>query len=116
MVAASVLFIDCDDCIYQNNWATARKITQSISSYTASLGVSQERAYSLYKTHGTCLKGLLLEGLINEAGVEDFLMKVRLVKTRASCRGESLPPFRRCMTLNMTTSPQTQHWQRCSTA
>ena len=34
-----VLFLDCDDCLYQNNWATAAKITTSIAAYTARLGV-----------------------------------------------------------------------------
>lgn len=62
------------DCLYQNQWATAAKITKSISSYTEKLGVSPERAYELYKTHGTCLKGLLLENLIDmDTGAEDFL-------------------------------------------
>ena len=35
------IFIDCDDCLYQNGWATARRITQSIGAYTATLGVSK---------------------------------------------------------------------------
>ena len=51
-----MIFVDCDDCLYQNDWATAAKITTSIAAYTASLGVSEEKAYALYKTHGTCLK------------------------------------------------------------
>lgn len=70
------IFIDCDDCLYQNNWATANKITKSIAAYTLKLGVDEKQAYHLYKTHGTCLKGLLLEGIIDRAGVEDFLLKV----------------------------------------
>ena len=77
--AAQALFIDCDDCLYQNNWATAQKITESIGAYTESIGVSTERAYELYKRHGTCLKGLLLEGLIDDAGVETFLHDVHLI-------------------------------------
>ena len=70
------LFIDCDDCLYQNDWKTAQKITNSIAAYTATLGVSKEKAYDLYKTHGTCLKGMLVEGIIDDAGVEDYLTKV----------------------------------------
>lgn len=73
------LFIDCDDCIYQNNWKTAEKITQSISAYTAQMGVSREKAYELYKTHGTCLKGLLVEGLVDEEGAETFLRTVHTI-------------------------------------
>jgi len=68
------VFLDCDDCLYQNKWATAAKLTESIAAYTAKLGVSKERAYELYKTHGTCLKGLLEEGLIDKStGIEEFL-------------------------------------------
>ena len=58
----------------------ADKITKSISAYTAKLDVSPEKAYELYKTHGTCLKGMLAEGIIDkDAGVEDFLHKVHLI-------------------------------------
>ena len=53
--------------LYQNDWATAKKITNSIADYTNKLGVSKEQAYELYKTHGTCLKGLLVEGRIDQA-------------------------------------------------
>jgi len=74
-----VVFFDCDDCLYQNNWSTAQKITNSIAAYTKQLGVSKEKAYELYQTHGTCIKGLLVEGLIDEAGVEDFLVKVHQI-------------------------------------
>eukprot|EP00327_Prymnesium_parvum_P006197 CAMPEP_0182814756 /NCGR_PEP_ID=MMETSP0006_2-20121128/10025_1 /TAXON_ID=97485 /ORGANISM="Prymnesium parvum, Strain Texoma1" /LENGTH=225 /DNA_ID=CAMNT_0024940905 /DNA_START=214 /DNA_END=891 /DNA_ORIENTATION=+ len=68
------VFLDCDDTLYQNQWATAEKITKSIAACTAKLGVSPEKAYELYKTHGTCLKGLLKEGLLEkEKGVDEFL-------------------------------------------
>ena len=73
------LFIDCDDCLYQNDWATAKRITTSIANYTARLGVSKEEAYALYKRHGTCLKGLLVEGRIDAAGAEDFLHEVHQI-------------------------------------
>ncbi|EOD17001.1 hypothetical protein EMIHUDRAFT_244573 [Emiliania huxleyi CCMP1516] len=70
------IFIDCDDCLYQNGWATARRITQSIGAYTATLG---DRAYQLYKEHGTCLKGLLVERILDEAGAEEFLTEVHKI-------------------------------------
>uniref|UniRef100_A0A7S3SAP1 Pyrimidine 5-nucleotidase n=1 Tax=Emiliania huxleyi TaxID=2903 RepID=A0A7S3SAP1_EMIHU len=73
------IFIDCDDCLYQNGWATARRITQSIGAYTATLGVSKDRAYQLYKEHGTCLKGLLVERILDEAGAEEFLTEVHKI-------------------------------------
>jgi pyrimidine 5'-nucleotidase len=76
---ARVLFIDCDDCLYQNEWRTAEKITASIAAYTAKLGVSRDEAYALYKKHGTCLKGLLLEGKIGQDGVEPFLHEVHSI-------------------------------------
>jgi len=79
MRPSAVLFIDCDDCIYQNKWATAKKITESIAAYTAKLGVSKDEAYSLYKNHGTCLKGMLVEGRIDKGGAEDFLHAVHLI-------------------------------------
>jgi len=74
-----VVFFDCDDCLYQNNWSTAQKITDSIAAYTKQLGVSKEKAYELYQTHGTCIKGLLVEGIVDETGVEDFLIKVHQI-------------------------------------
>lgn len=74
-----VFFVDCDDCLYQNNWETAKKITNSIAAYTEKLGVSKDQAYQLYKTHGTCLKGLLVEGKIDEQGAETFLHEVHQI-------------------------------------
>ena len=34
---------------------------------------------SLYKNHGTCLKGMLVEGRIDKGGAEDFLHAVHLI-------------------------------------
>jgi len=77
--ALRFVFFDCDDCCYQNQWSTADKITKAISAYVANLGVDKARAYALYVEHGTCLKGLLVEGLIDANGVEDFLHNVHLI-------------------------------------
>ena len=30
-----MIFVDCDDCLYQNEWKTAKRITESIGAYTA---------------------------------------------------------------------------------
>ena len=77
---AMTLFLDCDDCLYRNNWVTANKITESIAAYTQEkLNVDQKQAYALYKQHGTCLKGLLAEGIIDAAGAEDFLVRVHQI-------------------------------------
>lgn len=70
------LFFDCDDCLYQNDWKTAKKLTKKIAQYTFKLGVGEERAYELYKKHGTCLKGLLAECLLPRQDIEDFLTEV----------------------------------------
>ena len=67
------LFIDCDDCLYQNDWATANKITSAIGDYTRQIGISKAEAYALYKKHGTTLKGLVNERKIDERGAEEFL-------------------------------------------
>jgi len=76
---AAVLFLDCDDCLYQNNWATAKKITTSIAAYTSQRGVTKDKAYSLYKEYGTCLRGMIATGLADAAGAEDFLHEVHLI-------------------------------------
>jgi putative hydrolase of the HAD superfamily/pyrimidine and pyridine-specific 5'-nucleotidase len=86
----AVLFLDCDDCLYQNNWATAQKITASIATYTARLGVSQERAYSLYKQYGTCLRGMMAEGLVDAVGVEEFLHEVHQIDYSDICADQPL--------------------------
>ncbi|CAL1143158.1 unnamed protein product [Cladocopium goreaui] len=74
-----VLFLDCDDCLYQNNWTTAEKLTDSIAAYTARLGVSKEEAFALYEEHGTALKGLLAEGILDENGAEVYLQDVHAI-------------------------------------
>ena len=76
MALRPYVFFDCDDCCYQNNWKTAKRITDKISLYTEQLGVSKQKSYDLYKTHGTCLKGLLAEGIINDHRVEEYLHTV----------------------------------------
>jgi putative hydrolase of the HAD superfamily/pyrimidine and pyridine-specific 5'-nucleotidase len=75
------VFFDCDDCLYQNNWATADKITAGIAQYTKDHlrlpeGVT---TYALYKKHGTSAKGLLVEGYLDEKGVKEFLYQAHLI-------------------------------------
>ena len=50
-----------DPALVQNEWKTAQKITTAISDYVTKLGVDREKSYALYKSHGTCLKGMLAE-------------------------------------------------------
>jgi putative hydrolase of the HAD superfamily/pyrimidine and pyridine-specific 5'-nucleotidase len=119
MEGVTHVFFDCDDCLYQNDWATAKKITESIGKYTSQeLGISQAKAYELYKDHGTCLKGLLAEGIIDEAGAEAFLHEVHLINyddiardeaMRAAVEGVSAARYRRWV----FTASTVEHATRC---
>mmetsp|Transcript_28571 Transcript_28571/g.58404 ORF Transcript_28571/g.58404 Transcript_28571/m.58404 type:complete len:556 (+) Transcript_28571:130-1797(+) len=72
-----VCFFDCDDCLYFNNWGTAKLLTAKIEHYCRDhLSLPEGKAYELYKKHGTCLRGLLEEGLIADSGVDAFLEAV----------------------------------------
>jgi putative hydrolase of the HAD superfamily/pyrimidine and pyridine-specific 5'-nucleotidase len=75
------VFFDCDDCLYQNNWQTADKITAGIAQYTKDNLTLPEgvTTYALYKKHGTSAKGLLAEGYLDAEGVKDFLHKAHLI-------------------------------------
>ena len=71
------IFFDCDDTLYRNDWKTGDRLTQKIAQYTESeLGVDGAKAYELYKAHGTCLKGLLAEGLLPRERIEEYLAAV----------------------------------------
>jgi len=71
------VFFDCDDCLYQNNWATATLITASIEGYCQTkLGLPAGKAYELYKKYGTALRGLVEEKLLQEDQVDEFLKTV----------------------------------------
>ena len=110
------LFIDCDDCLYQNNWATAQKITKSIAAYTAKLGVSKDQAYNLYKTYGTCIKGLLVEKRIDAAGAEDFLHEVHQISYEDIAPDPQLKAVLEAVTIpNMWvfTASTSEHARRC---
>jgi pyrimidine 5'-nucleotidase len=72
-----VIFVDCDDTIYFNNWATAVRLKNKISNFTSSrLGLEDSYAFSLYQKYGTALRGLLSEGLIPPERVEEYLHAV----------------------------------------
>ena len=69
-----VIYFDCDDALYKNDWKTAGLITKKIESFTVGeLGLPPGRAYELYKQYGTCLKGLQEEKLLDESRLEEFL-------------------------------------------
>ena len=70
------LYIDCDDTMYRNDWKVAKMITDNIEEYvTKKLKLPEGKAYELYKKHGTALRGLQQEKLV-EFDEDDFLEKV----------------------------------------
>ncbi|CAJ1390430.1 unnamed protein product, partial [Effrenium voratum] len=110
-----VLFLDCDDCLYQNNWTTADKLTESIAHYTARLGVSEKKAYDLYQEYGTALKGLLAEKILDREGAEVYLQevhKIDLSDIAADPRLAQMLRSLRCPTWIFTASTR-EHVKRC---
>ncbi|KAG7355924.1 NUDIX family hydrolase [Nitzschia inconspicua] len=74
-----VIFFDCDDCLYFDNWKTAKKLTAKIEQWCVEkLGLPKGKAYELYKEHGTALRGLLAEGHIDDSpeSIDGFLRDV----------------------------------------
>lgn len=73
-----VIFFDCDDCLYFDNWQVANMLTKKIDAYCMNIGLREGEAYMLYKKHGTALKGLLAEGYIKETeeAIDAFLKDV----------------------------------------
>mmetsp|Transcript_978 Transcript_978/g.2328 ORF Transcript_978/g.2328 Transcript_978/m.2328 type:complete len:504 (-) Transcript_978:514-2025(-) len=72
-----VIFFDMDDTLYQNNWATAERLKESIERYTVDdLGLDEGYAFQLYLEHGTALRGLLKMNLLPEDQIEHFLQKI----------------------------------------
>lgn len=72
-----VCFFDCDDCLYFNHWKTAKMLTAKIESYCVeNLKLKPGKAYELYQQHGTCLRGLLEENIIEHSDVDHFLEAV----------------------------------------
>jgi pyrimidine 5'-nucleotidase len=75
-----VVFVDCDDTLYFNAWSTAVRLKNSISEFTSRrLGLDDDYAWRLYKQHGTALRGLLMESLIPQERVEEYLHAVHNV-------------------------------------
>ena len=61
----------------QKRLEDGRPTDEKIAQYTESeLNVDGAKAYELYKTHGTCLKGLLAEGLLPRDSIEEYLAAV----------------------------------------
>jgi pyrimidine 5'-nucleotidase len=74
-----VIFFDCDDTLYFDHWQTANQLTAKIEDWcVTNVGLPPGMAYELYKKHGTCLRGLLAEGHIenNPIAIDQFLEEV----------------------------------------
>jgi len=75
----SVILFDCDDCLYFDGWQLAAKLTAKIEDWCVSKkNLPPGKAYELYKHHGTALKGLLAEGLMqdNQDEIDAYLRDV----------------------------------------
>ena len=73
------LFLDCDDCLYQNAWRTEAKITESMQRMAKEFGVSPDQAFSWYTNYGSTLKGLRETGRIDEVEAEQFLQRAHQI-------------------------------------
>ena len=73
-----VIFFDCDDCLYFDNWTVAGLLTAKIDQWCVNHGLKPGQAYQLYKQYGTALRGLLAEGYLenNIAAIDVFLRDV----------------------------------------
>ena len=70
----AVIFFDCDDCLYKNDWRVAKLLTAKIESFCSErLAMREGHAYELYKKYGTCLRGMQLEKIIDENVLEEYL-------------------------------------------
>ena len=73
-----VIFFDCDDCLYFDQWKTANQLTRKIDEWCIQHGLPSGKAYELYKQYGTALRGLLAEGYVEhcEHAIDEFLREV----------------------------------------
>ena len=74
-----VVFFDCDDTLYFDGWKTANQLTAKIEDWCVNkVGLPPGKAYELYKQYGTCLRGLLAEGILEDSqeAIDKFLEEV----------------------------------------
>jgi pyrimidine 5'-nucleotidase len=74
-----VIFFDCDDCLYFDDWNVANMLTRKIEDWCVNqAGLQPGQAYELYKQYGTALKGLLQEGYLenNATAIDNYLQQV----------------------------------------
>lgn len=75
---SKVVFFDCDDCLYFDNWKVANMLTKKIEEWCLQKGLKEGEAYELYKKYGTALRGLLEEGYLehNDEAIDGYLRDV----------------------------------------
>lgn len=75
-----VVFVDCDDTLYQNEYRTEAKLREKIGRYCEErFNVTKEVAFELYREHGTTLRGMIALGIVQEDIVDEYLRDVHLV-------------------------------------
>ena len=79
-----VIFFDCDDCLYFDNWNVANKLTSKIDEWCVNHGLRSGQAYELYKQYGTALRGLLAEGYLKDTkdAIDGFLRDVHDISVK----------------------------------
>ena len=71
----ATIFWDLDDCLYKNDWTVANLLTERIEEFTVGkLGLKPGYAYDLSKKYGTCLKGMMVEKILDEKSVDEYLL------------------------------------------
>lgn len=74
---ARILILDNDDTLYRNNYRMSVALTKNIQHYCdKQWGINDVRAYAMYKTYGTTLKGLILEGYLKPEEVKPYIEAV----------------------------------------
>lgn len=79
-----VIFFDCDDCLYFDNWTVAGLLTAKIDEWCVNHGLKPGQAYELYKQYGTALRGLLAEGYLDDnlVAIDAFLQEVHEINVK----------------------------------
>jgi len=74
------IFFDCDDTLYFDSWKVARMLSSKIKDVTTQeYAMEPGHAYQLYKEHGTALRGMMSEGIIDSNDPEAIAKFLRSV-------------------------------------
>ena len=87
------LFFDCDDCLYFDSWLLASRLTSRIEEWCVKeKDLPKGEAYNLYKKHGTALRGLLRENILENTpeAIDGYLEYAHDVQQETLARNEPL--------------------------